>query len=144
MPDASGGFVVYTVVKMRIHRRFEDMPMRIVVADEQPKVRFALRVLLGSKDGCEVVGEIESADDLLALAEESYPDLILLGWELPGLNAVGTLGALREICPSATVIALSGWPEARKDALAAGADIFVSKADPPERLLNAIDSCTCV
>jgi CheY-like chemotaxis protein len=39
------------------------------------------------------------------------------------------------------VIALSGRPEARQAALLAGADSFVSKADPPDRLLVAIDTC---
>jgi DNA-binding NarL/FixJ family response regulator len=36
------------------------------------------------------------------------------------------------------VIALSGRSEARLAALSAGADAFVSKGDPPERLLAAI------
>jgi DNA-binding NarL/FixJ family response regulator len=39
------------------------------------------------------------------------------------------------------VIALSGRPEARQAALAAGANDFVSKSDPPDRLLAAIDGC---
>jgi CheY-like chemotaxis protein len=36
------------------------------------------------------------------------------------------------------VIVLSGQPEAEQDALDAGADAFVSKADPPEQLLAAM------
>ena len=36
------------------------------------------------------------------------------------------------------MIVLSGRPEARQMALAAGADEFVSKIDPPEKLLAAI------
>ena len=50
------------------------------------------------------------------------------------------LSALRKRCPDLPVIALSGQPEVRRAALAAGADAFVGKADPPERLLVAIRS----
>jgi CheY-like chemotaxis protein len=39
------------------------------------------------------------------------------------------------------VIALSGRPEARQAALEAGVDDFVSKVDPPNRLLAAIERC---
>jgi DNA-binding NarL/FixJ family response regulator len=115
--------------------------MHIVLADDQPKVRFALRVLLERQTGLEVVGEATTADDLLSLLTTSCPELVLLGWELPGLTDTGSVCALRELCPGVFVIALSGRPEACRVALAAGADAFVSKADPPEYLLAAIQHC---
>ena len=43
--------------------------------------------------------------------------------------------------PESFVVALSGLPEARREALAAGADAFVSKGDPPEKLLAAVRGC---
>lgn len=115
--------------------------MHILLADNQPRVRFALRVLLERQPGLEVVGEATEAEELLAQAEAACPDLVLLGWELPGLAAVGSLAALRRACPKICVIALSGLPEARRAALDAGADAFVSKTDPPGRLLEVIESC---
>jgi DNA-binding NarL/FixJ family response regulator len=117
--------------------------MRILVAEGQPRVRFALRVLLARQAGCEVVGETENAEELLTQTEATCPDLVLLGWELPGLAACDMLAALRRVSPGVFVIALSGWPDARRAALNAGADAFVSKADPPERLLDAIHGCGC-
>lgn len=117
--------------------------MRILLADNQPKVRFALRVLLERQVGFEIVGEIDDAENLLAQAEVTDPDLVLLSWELPGLPAVDPLAALREVCPDLLVIALSGRLKARQAALDAGADAFVSKSDPPERLLTAIAECGC-
>jgi DNA-binding NarL/FixJ family response regulator len=116
--------------------------MRILLADDQPKVRFALRVWLEQQAGFEIVGEAVNAKELLAQVQATTPDLVLLGWELPGL-AVDSLSALREVCPDLSVIALSGRPEARRAALDAGADAFVSKADPPEWLLAAVDDCGC-
>ncbi len=66
------------------------------------------------------------------------PDLLLLDWELPGMNGRDLLLQVRALCPHVKVIALSVTPEAREEALAAGADGFVSKGDPPDCLLMAI------
>ena len=113
--------------------------MQILLAEDQPQVRFALRVLLERQPGLEVAGEAVNGEDLLALAGGTCLDLVLLAWELPGLAGVGGLPALRRLCPELSVIVLSGRPEARQAALSAGADAFVSKSDPPDRLLAAIE-----
>lgn len=123
--------------------------MRVLIADDQPQVRSALRLLLKQEPGVAVVGEAENVEEALELATARRPDLVLLDWELPGLRAadlskkakLGLLPALRARCPRVKVVALSGRPEARQAALAAGADVFVSKGDPPERLLAAVDVC---
>jgi DNA-binding NarL/FixJ family response regulator len=112
--------------------------MDILLADDR-KVRLALRVLLEQTPGQTVVGEASNARDLFAQTSATHPDLVLLDWTLPGLHDSGALRTLRQICPDLSVIVLSGRPEARKMALAAGANAFVSKVDPPERLLAAID-----
>jgi len=114
------------------------MARYILIADDQPQVRRALRLLLEQELATEVVGEATEASDLLAQVTAGCPDLMLLDWGLPGMAAEDLLVALRETCPALAVIVLSGQPEAEGKALAAGADAFVSKADPPEQLLAAI------
>lgn len=117
--------------------------MRILIADAQPRVRFALRVLLDRQPDLEVMGEAADAHDLLALLETACPGVVLLGWELPGMVIEHLLSALREICPDTAVIALSGRLEAQSAAVTVGADAFVSKSSPPECLLAAIADCEC-
>jgi len=112
--------------------------MRILLADEQTRVRLALQILLSQEPGVTVVGEAVEAADLLAQIRATRPDLVLLDWGLPGLATIGSLSALHTTCPNLSVIVLSGRPEARQMALAAGADEFISKIDPPEKLLAAI------
>jgi DNA-binding NarL/FixJ family response regulator len=109
-----------------------------VVADNESKVRFALRALLVQRAQMDVVGEVECAEELLALVEEACPDLVLLHWRLQGMAACELIPRLKEICPGLHVIVLSARPEARQDALASGADGFVSKMDQPEKLLAAL------
>ena len=115
--------------------------VRITLADERSKVRFALRALLQRQTDMEVVGEAANAQELIALAEIGSPDIILVDCELPGSELSDLLNTLRGMCPDAMIIALSGRVDARQRAQKAGVDAFVSKGDPPERLLSAIQSC---
>ncbi len=126
--------------------------MRVLLADDQSEVRSALRLLLEQNPDVEVVGEAARADDLLAQVKTSCPGacgecansvgyVVLLDWELAHRDAAELPRLLRSVCPFLSVVALSGRPEARQAALAAGADAFVSKVDAPERLLAVIDNC---
>ena len=115
--------------------------MRIMLADDQPKVRFALRVLLERQPGLKVTSEATHTEELLAQLEKTCPDLLLLDWELPGLKTDDLMSSLRALYPDLLIIALSGRSEARGPALEAGVDDFVSKADPPEQLLAAVSNC---
>jgi len=115
--------------------------MNVLLADDQAKVRSAIRLLLEQDDDKEVLGEAVDATGLLDWVKVVCPDLVLLDWELPGGGGEELLDAIRANCSRVTIVALSGRPEARQAALDAGADGFVSKGDPPERLLEAIDAC---
>ena len=115
--------------------------MRIMLADNRRKVRFALRALLEQQSSLEVIGEAIDAQDLMACVENSCPDVVLLDWELPGMATHDLLSALRSACPELLIIALSGRVSGQREALAAGVDAFVSTGEPPERLLSAINRC---
>lgn len=114
--------------------------MRVLLADDQVHIRSSLQMLLKRQQGMVVVGEVSEARDLAGRLDTTCPDLVLLDWELPGLPAVGSLPGLQRICPGLLMIVLSGRPEVRQEALAAGADAFVSKSDPPEQLLAVLHS----
>jgi len=109
--------------------------MRVLIADDQIEVRWALRMLLQEESGLTLIGEVTKTEELLTRAQATQPDLILLDWELPGHPSSLLLTILHKLLSRPRVIALSGRPEAQRAALAAGVDAFVSKADPPERLL---------
>lgn len=115
--------------------------MRMLIADDQHQVRSALRLLLEQQPDLNVIGEAVDAQGLLDWVRAVCPDMVLLDWELPELPRDDVVSALRALCPHLLVIALSGRPEARQAAVDAGVDAFVSKGDPPERLLAAVNDC---
>jgi DNA-binding NarL/FixJ family response regulator len=115
-----------------------DYFLRILLADEGEMTRFALTALLEQQPGWIVVGEIDAAKKLLPKVEETNPDVVLLSWNLPKLRHEELISELASNFPGIAVIVLSGRPEMRPQAIAAGASAFVSKAEPPDRLLEAV------
>lgn len=114
--------------------------MYILLADDNPEVRSALRLLLEQEPVSASILEASDLQSLLAYLRESCPVAVLLDWELPGSKRSELLSMLHSCCPEMKVIALSSKYEARHEALAAGVDAFVSKAEPSELVLTALYS----
>jgi DNA-binding NarL/FixJ family response regulator len=110
---------------------------RILLADSDARVRSSLHTLLRQEAGGVAVRESVDIGSLAMQVGQFKPDLVLLDWELPGRPAAALLFALHGLDYHPKVIVLSTRPESERDALAAGADAFVCKADPPERLLDS-------
>ena len=112
--------------------------MRILIADDEPRVRSALRLLLHQESGTSEIFEAGDVEAVLRCAEKRHLDLVILDWNLPKTGGYTALKALRAVQPHVAIIVLNSRSEARHSALATGADAFVSKGDPPERLLATI------
>jgi DNA-binding NarL/FixJ family response regulator len=111
--------------------------MQVIVADDESKVRSALELLLEQELGLSIAGEAMDVDELLSQTTSPGPELLLLDWELPGLT-VADVETLRFRHPHLQIIALSGRPDARRAALIAGVDAFISKVGSPDLLLATI------
>jgi len=112
--------------------------MRVFIAEHESKVRSALRALLRLRPGIEVVGEATTVQELKARLDTTQPELLLLHWRL-GEGMPELLASLKREYPELKVIVLSVRQEACREALAAGAEAFVCKMDPPDKLLAAIE-----
>jgi DNA-binding NarL/FixJ family response regulator len=119
----------------------DDRIVSVLIADSRAHTRSAMRLLLAQEQDIAVVGEAAGMDAAVATIAACRPDVVLLGWELMERNDVSALDDLWAVSSTSFVIALSGQSEARHEALAAGADAFVSKGDPPEKLLAAVRDC---
>ena len=114
--------------------------LRVVLADDQASVRSALCLLLNQEPGMEIVAEVADATALLRAVVETEADLVVLDWELPGLPASQLLRLLRYEQPLLKVVAMSSRPEAKRAALEAHVDAFVSKNEAPQYVLSVIRS----
>lgn len=114
--------------------------MKVLIADDQADVRYALRILLEHEGEPFVFREAEGIKSLFEESENTKPDLIMLDCELPGQTMDDVIPALRRIVPGVRIIALSVHPEAEKAAIKAGADAFISKGENSDRLIDVIHS----
>lgn len=114
------------------------VPVRVLIADCDTRVRAALRSLLSAAPGFDVVADAGSAARALELAREHTPAVALVAIQLPGTSE--GLGLLREVTGKLRVpaVAMSTYGGLRRAALAAGAHTFLEKDGSPELLLTAL------
>ncbi len=109
---------------------------RVFLADSQPEVRSAMRLLLQDLN-MQVVGDAADWPTTLTEAFGTQPDMLVVDWDLipPG----SSLLELRATCPAVVVIVLISHLDARQQAaLSAGADSFISKGDTPDRIAERL------
>jgi len=117
-----------------------DAPARLVIVDDQEIVRAGLRGMLASEPSVEVVGEAANGRDALALCRRILPDLVLMDVRMPDLDGLAATRALKEECPSISVIIVTMHenPDYLFEALKAGAAGYVLKDATRRELVSAI------
>jgi two-component system, NarL family, invasion response regulator UvrY len=110
------------------------------MADDHPVVREGLRRILDRQVGIEVVGEADRGDAVLALVEQTNPDIVILDIEMPGTDFLELIPAITAHPSGPRVLVLSGHPEEAYalHALRAGAAGYLEKANAAERLVEAV------
>ncbi len=114
---------------------------RIVIVDDHPLFRGALKQALSSAIAQSQIGEAGSLDDLSAqLSADNNVDLILLDLAMPGVRGLSGLLYLRAQYPQIPVVIVSGTEDAPiiRRAVAFGASGFVPKSRPVDEIRTAV------
>jgi len=82
-------------------------PIRIVVADDHPVVRFGVIKMLQNEQGFEVVGEAEDGDDAITQTLELEPDILLLDVLMPRLPGLEAMRAIMTKSPRVKIVLLT-------------------------------------
>ncbi len=109
---------------------------RVLIVDDSPRACASLRSLLAAYSEHTEIQEARSGLEALDRMDEFVPDVVCIDIEM--LDGVDATRVIKTHAPSVRVIALSMSSEYRARALAAGADAFVSKGDPPSALLETL------
>ncbi len=106
------------------------MAVRVLIVDDDPKIRRIISICLSLESGFEVVGEASGGAEAVKLAATSRPDVVLLDLEMPGMNGLAAMPAIRREVPDAKIAVLSAFPDpfTLGDALSRGADTYLDKA----------------
>jgi len=117
-----------------------DEIIRIVIADDHPVVRDGLAAILATQPDMEVVGEASNGHEVVALVAELKPDIVLLDLDMPELDGVATLYALREAQLHTRVLIFTAFNTDERiiAALEAGIQGYLLKGVPRAELFQAI------
>lgn len=111
---------------------------KILLADDNDELRSALRLLLETRLGVELITEARDMEHVLAQLEDACLDCIILDWELPGHPIRERVSVLRTLVPGLKVVVVSARPESKTEALAEEADAFICKTESPQYLLEVV------
>jgi two-component system nitrate/nitrite response regulator NarL len=115
-------------------------PLRVLVVDDDPLVRRALREALEGVTWLEVAGEASSGEEAVAAAAADRPDLVLMDVDMPGVDGVTATIRLGRVSPGLPVILLSASPDDELGflGLEAGAVGFLGKDVAVDALRRAL------
>jgi DNA-binding NarL/FixJ family response regulator len=114
------------------------MPLKILIADDQKHARSGLRALLRASMVNPEIREATNGREAQELAVEHRPDLVLMDIRMPEVDGLAATRWIKARVPLVKILVLSLQESSSGEALAAGADAFVSKCGTPEALLACI------
>lgn len=114
--------------------------VRILIADDHQIIREGVRASLDTDADLTVVGEAETGEEALTLAQKLRPDIFLVDVTMPGRNGVDLTREWVASGGRGKVIILSMHTERNwvVDAFRAGAKGYVVKTAGPAQLIEAI------
>lgn len=117
-----------------------DVPVRVLVVDDQQLIREGIAALLGVQPGIDVVGTAADGREAVEQAIALDADVVLMDVRMPGCDGVTALIALRQRNPACRVIMLTTFGRSGylRRAMGSGAVGFLLKEAPAASLALAI------
>jgi DNA-binding NarL/FixJ family response regulator len=115
--------------------------VRVLIAEDHPMFRDALRATLSLTGEFEVVAAVGTGEDAVTGAVRRTPDVVVMDLEMPGGGVVATAEILRQL-PATRVLVLTSYDEDRLvyAALRAGAHGYVLKSATSEEIVRAVQT----
>lgn len=115
-------------------------PIRVLIADDHPFFRDGLRVLLETTPDTDLVGEATDGDEVVSLATELEPDVILMDLRMPGPGGIEATRKVLERDPDAAILVVTMVEDDDSvfAAMRAGARGYLLKGADREEMLLAI------
>ncbi len=116
------------------------MKIQMILADDHPVVLQGIKAHFNDDDRFEIIAMVNNGIDLLNSTSLMQADIILLDLNMPGLDGLKAITALREKKIKAKIIVLTNYHsfELIKDCKAKGASAYIVKSDELQYLANTI------
>ncbi|NYF57796.1 DNA-binding NarL/FixJ family response regulator [Micromonospora purpureochromogenes] len=118
----------------------DDVPVTVLLADDEAMVRAGVRAILAADPGIEVVAEAGDGRAAVELIRAHRPRVALLDIRMPKLDGLAAAAEIRRLVPATATVMLTtfGEDEYVARALGHGASGFLLKAGDPRELLAGV------
>ena len=115
-------------------------PIRVLVADDHPLLREGIAAVLAGQADIDLVGEASNGREALECFRQLRPDVTLMDLQMPHMNGIDSILAIRGECPDARIAILTTY---RGDvralhAIQAGAQAYLLKSSLRKELVETI------
>ena len=114
--------------------------IRILTVDDHPLVRKGIAALVNAEPDLKLVGEASNGKEAIAAFRSHLPDVTLMDLQMPGMDGLETIDAIRRDFPEARIIVLTRYSGDMLvvRAFKAGARAYLLKGEVDNELLDAI------
>jgi DNA-binding NarL/FixJ family response regulator len=117
------------------------MTIRIFIYDDSIDRRDSLKALLSLNEHFNVVGEASDCTNAIEDMERTYPVIVLMDINMPGVNGLEGLKIIKNKYPQIKVLMQTAYDDSEKifTSIKNGASGYILKNDKPQRILQAIE-----
>jgi DNA-binding NarL/FixJ family response regulator len=114
--------------------------IRIMIVDDHPMMREALRMIVQLEADFMIAAEAESGQMAIDSLAEAKPDVVLMDGSMPEMNGMETTRRLRELQPDLKIVGLTLYEQTTylEEMIEAGASGYVLKTGSPVEIVKAV------
>ena len=116
----------------------ENNAIRILAVDDHPMFREGLASLLATQTDMSLVAEAANGREAIRQFREHHPDVTLMDLQMPEMNGVDAIAAIRNEFPDARIIVLTTYSGDVQGAMDVGARAYLLKTRLHKDLLRTI------
>ncbi len=116
--------------------------IRLAIIEDNKEYRNALSKILQRNSNIDIIHEMDNCKEMIPYFEVDLPDVVIMDIDLPEISGIEGVWRLKQKWPEIKVLMLTVFEESEKifGAIKAGANGYLIKKDPPDKILNAIIS----
>lgn len=123
------------------HPRFAEMQRKLVIYEDNLRLRTSMELLLEEAGGFEIVGSFADCTGVREQMRELQPELVIMDIDMPEVNGLEGVRIIKAGYPDIRVIMYTVFDDDNRifECICSGADGYLLKNTPPPKLIQSLD-----